>query len=425
MMSFAADPQPLPEMLRIAVRDPGAPARSRTFDVVADAPIGMLREATELTLPGLAVGTQEDALPVEALFTRRTPSYLLYDEDGYPSGEYPIEDGRCGECGSCGAVATRLPGSDVPVSLQGRRPARLWEPMIRVHDERVEKAVPALDPLWMDGPVPFRAAHVQHELERAFGYVLPPVDRAGLPFAGALAPRSALRRLLREADPSARLALRVHLDDEGLLEACPWTDADVADVLAGLRALAARVLVADGLAQGDDGWFAAPFLHELEQTLQWESPGAGATLVELARRLKLVRRLRGRILGTARARDLASAAIPEALAELLAPRWPAPTDAQVLALLVVADGAATRLEDVPELTLRALRRVRGLQPGDEAAVLQASAGVQTVLAPAGGIGAYGEVAAGVRFIARQALFSPAPSSVDDEPHRWGHPYAPF
>lgn len=180
MMSLAAAPLPLPDMLRVIVRDRAELAPALTFDIVENAPAEWLRAAALLANgqgePG-ADGSL-DRVTIRQLFARRRWTAHGW-ESGWTSDD-PVDR------------TIRL-GSHLEVELVSTRPASVAEQAVRVLPSRVDMRVAEYDPPWFDAPAPFRAEHLQHELEPAYGYVLPHVDRCGVPFAGPLVPGAALR----------------------------------------------------------------------------------------------------------------------------------------------------------------------------------------------------------------------------------------
>ncbi|HWV49147.1 MAG TPA: hypothetical protein VN035_06785 [Microbacterium sp.] len=216
--------------------------------------------------------------------------------------------------------------------------------------------------VWQTDPPPFRLDHVNLELLRRYGVVLPYFDDGGL---AKLEPRvragSHIASLLRALEPVRRLALRAHLDDVGILRDASQ-DAGSPDVAtASLRMLVHHVGVV-GLAQDPTtGWVAESDAEAVVDQLDWSSASAEGVgeprdvLFAFARRTKILRRLKGRVVVSKLGRDLvepgrrSSRRLAVLLAEPDRPRysWGYQYSPVIpLALLSIADGSAATFADV-------------------------------------------------------------------------------
>lgn len=216
-------------------------------------------------------------------------------------------------------------------------------------------------PHWSEGAAPFRASHVQDELNLAFGFVPLEVSIAGIiTRQPSLHLHSPIVRLLERLAPERRLALRVHLEDRELLRP-PTLDLDDAlSLTAGLRC-ALALLGEQGVAQGPDGWVSEHAVEQVERQLTW--PSSGDALWDLVKRLRLARRLRGRVVSTTHGRSVVTNPkrfVAKLAHELLLQSASEHSSvATTLALLAIADGTASDLAALPSTILR------GVAPPDE------------------------------------------------------------
>lgn len=228
----------------------------------------------------------------------------------------------------------------------------------------------------------------------------------------------ALTALLHGLPPERRLALRAHLDDSGILDGRPLDPAHAASLLDGLRWLVER-LGPEGIEQNEHRELPNWVAREAEAALAWESTpespaSPGHSVIALARSARFVRRLRGRILPTARTRTLAVTPV-RSVADVRTTfgdrvsRYTWMHDhAQTLALLAIADGSAFDAADAVRHTVDGLRVLASHEPGDiEERARSAVQDLMTVLAPLGGRGSYGRLTPAVRAFARTQLTSGA------------------
>jgi len=278
---------------------------------------------------------------------------------------------------------------------------------------------------WTDSP-PFRIDRVNQELARMFGVVVPRfadhgAERYGMP----------VERLLADLSPVRRLSLQAHLDDIGLEESVVVRD-DLVAATEGIRALLDR-FGPDGVGQdATTGWLPRGMLQRTVRELNWTVrdgsllPDPEDALVALARRMRLIRRLRGDVVLTNRGHELARE--PERcrreLRDVLAGAgrersWMEPTTDVALVLLAIADGTIASMDDVSEALARG-RGARGRHPedGDVEGIVSTRSvpapavsesvrdliGVLAALSPVGGYGAFSPA---VRALARSALRGPS------------------
>lgn len=216
-------------------------------------------------------------------------------------------------------------------------------------------------PHWSEGAAPFRASHVQDELNLAFGFVPVEVSVAGIiTRLPSLHSHSPIVRLLENLAPERRLALRVHLEDHELLKPPSLDLDDALSLTTGLRC-ALALLGEQGVAQADDGWVSEHVVEQVQRQLQW--PSAGDALWDLMRRLRLARRLHGRVVSTNHGRSAVTNPklfVSKLARELLLQSTSENSSvATTLALLAMADGTITDLADLPGAIMR------GVTPPDE------------------------------------------------------------
>ncbi|WAA66452.1 hypothetical protein [Microbacterium oxydans] len=287
---------------------------------------------------------------------------------------------------------------------------------------------------WQTERPAFHAEHVAFELAQRFGLVQPQFSpEVNGDLVSGLRASSPIAVLCESLPPVRRLALLAHLEGSRVLEPTPIDAATAERATAGLRALVARI-GPDGVAQDPtDGWLPHDVLRDAVDSLEWaRDPGSqcadpAEVLIAFARRVKAIRRLRGRVVVTNLGRSLAAG-------ELRA--FPRIVDAVgsagqeglfvsgrprevTLALLALADGTAETFDDlagavefgeaaialVPggtwrysESSTRSYRdRARG--PEDPNAVQRLLDGLCALSSP----GAYGEITPEIRAVARAAL----------------------
>lgn len=248
-----------------------------------------------------------------------------------------VTDGRMPEAGDpCVAIVDAEP--DAPASIVGR---------------------------WQNDAPPFRVRHINNELAQRFGVVVPHFDDSGLERGHGIRSSSRLGSLLRSLAPARRLALLIHLEDSEIFVDRPLELSTVASAIASLTSLF-DYIGAEGLVQDSaTGWVAERDAAVIVGALGWTSAGADGVsapdeaLLSLARQSKLIRRLKGRILVTARGRKLLEPG-PQTLsglADAVTVRdnryggWSSDTDScdRTLALLAIADGSAGTFAELPAL----------------------------------------------------------------------------
>ena len=285
-------------------------------------------------------------------------------------------------------------------------------------------------PHWSEGAAPFRASHVQDELNLAFGFVPLTVSVAGIiTRLPSLQSHSPIVRLLERLAPERRLALRVHLEDHELLKPPSLDLDDSLSLTTGLRC-ALALLGEQGVVQADDGWVSEHVVEQVERQLQW--PSAGDALWDLMRRLRLARRFQGRVVATNHGRSAVTNPklfVSKLARELLLQSTSEDSSvATTLSLLAMADGTVTNFSDLTDAILR------GVTPPDEGdhdtgsvdvysewisedeaisrsldadlwrRVPEAATAVSRLWSPLGAPGAFGSVTPEMRMLAHLALF---------------------
>ncbi|HWD60984.1 MAG TPA: hypothetical protein VG369_00695, partial [Humibacter sp.] len=240
---FWAD-RPLDRMTRVHVTDPGDPTFSRTFDLPQDAPSSWLHSALHLS-----IGCD----PYDQDF----PPHLDLDSDDDPgSGDCD----RFSDYGTTrGEEASGISDRYV-IRRLGSRPAVVGEPWVTMINNSESQPKSSTGGDWQSRRAPFRADHVQHELELAYGYVPTPAKRASM-LGDDVQSGSPLVGLLETLPASSRLRLRAHLEDAVLLQQPRFDDATMVSLTVGFRWFVDR-LGSNGVEQADDGWLADAVLDE-------------------------------------------------------------------------------------------------------------------------------------------------------------------
>ncbi|MCE7480995.1 MULTISPECIES: hypothetical protein [Actinomycetes] len=398
--------------LRLRVTAPTDPPISRTFDICRGAPLSWLGESfllsTGRTRPD---GPDEESGwygDVDSIIPRASWQYggMPLEPEAGPTLSIP------GMAGDCRVEVL----DDATATVVG-------EPHVRIVDGTPD--TPRAVAAWELSPASFHIDHVQHELTREFGLVLP--DRESVCFhemSRAFGDASALRPLAEALAPLQRLALRSHLEDAELMTA-PLIDAAAARSLThGLAWLIDRI-GAEGMEQDEHGWLPVELAREAEQALEWvPAPGAppspGHALLSTARSLRFIRRFKGRVIPVAHTRELSANPL-RAVRELGSGAqrrsqgysWSGqPDHAETLALLAVADGTATASVDLNERVMNGLAALDENQEYPyrqttdaerESSAKQAVTSLMEVLAPLGGHGGYGLFTPAVRAFAHSLL----------------------
>ncbi|MER7446621.1 hypothetical protein [Microbacterium sp. NPDC097977] len=224
---------------------------------------------------------------------------------------------------------------------------------------------------WLTGEAPFREDDVNRELLRRHGVVQPFFDDSDLWFVDPQLPSpSPIATLASAVTPARRLALLAHVDAAGLRRPADPDHSDAESALAPLARLL-DLLGTVGMAQdATTGWLPDAESDRLVRSLGWggtpdEVRSRGDALVSFARRAKLIRRFKGRVVATALARTLRVAS-PHTLrilasmmvageGGLLDLRSTRSRAEEALVLLAIADGTATHVEDLPGLVVEGSR----------------------------------------------------------------------
>lgn len=407
------------------------PALTRIIGVPADAPSYWIVEAYQLSL-----GIEPEAPELDDM----DGPWPLIDLTAWRARPQPIA----------------VPGiaASVEVVVTGPFIARMGEPRVTIVTDggagggadrgREEDAgarpaagsrgVRASTAGWQRGRPSFRAEHVAFELAQRFGLVQPQFSpEVNGDLVPGLRASSPIAVLCESLPPVRRLALLAHLEESRVLEPTPIDAATAERATAGLRALVARI-GPDGVEQDlTHGWLPHDVVRDAVDSIEWaRDPGSGCVdpaeaLIVFARRVKAIRRLRGRVVVTNLGRSLAAGelrAFPrivdavgsagqEALFGSGRPR------AVTLALLALADGTAESFDElagmvelgesaialVPGGTWRYSEsstwsyRDRAHGPGDPNAVQRVVDGLCALSSP----GAYGEITPEIRAVASATL----------------------
>lgn len=169
---------------------------------------------------------------------------------------------------------------------------------------------PAVEGNWLTQAAPFREDDVNRELMRRHGVVKPYFDDSDIRDVDPRIRRSSrIATLLSGLTSARRLALLAHIDAVGLLRDSVHDRAMVATAVAPLAALL-RHLGGTGAAQDPvTGWFSEADVERLTRAVGWnggsdETRSSAETVISFARRAKLIRRFKGRVVATAYAKSL-------------------------------------------------------------------------------------------------------------------------
>ncbi|MFJ2543766.1 hypothetical protein [Microbacterium sp. NPDC087589] len=220
---------------------------------------------------------------------------------------------------------------------------------------------PAVQGDWLTQPAPFREDDVNRELMRRHGVVRPYFEERDMRDVDPRIRRSSrIATLLSALTPARRLALLSHIDAIGLLRQSVPDRATVETAVAPLAGLL-RHLGGTGVVQDPvTGWIPESDVERLTRSLGWGGgPGPrepSSTVIAFARRAKLIRRLKGRVVATAYAKSLVQptrgtlAALAGKIGASTRDRYGMPLprrDAEgAIALLAIADGAAQHLDEL-------------------------------------------------------------------------------
>ncbi|MDQ0614407.1 hypothetical protein QF046_002048 [Microbacterium sp. W4I4] len=367
----------VPSANRVEVSVPGRPELARLIELPSDAPREWLAHAYLLS-----IGMDADARDLDDL--EPPPSWDYNDWDRFlgPRATYhPVSRERM-----------RLPGlpglpDEVEVELEQRGAFRpqVGDQKVAVHKAEHTTSQDRSAAAWQVSPPPFLPDAVNHELARKYGVVLPHFNSSVLDRRHhGWGSTPLIDSLLAALSPVRRIALRAHLDEIGLFDEAKHPDGE------GLREAAQpllHVLAAigpDGAEQDPEtGWLPLEFAADLASDLGWEQEVTadavpGDLLVSVARRAKLIRRLRGRVVTTAAARKLVGDPARE-IVKVLMPvltgddrdRYDNRSTFHIetaAAVLAIADGSAQTFDDLAglvELAATARKRRREDEYGDE------------------------------------------------------------
>lgn len=390
----------LRSFIRVRVLASTTPPLSRTFDISQRAPQSSLIDAFLLATGQSEMGDRY--------------AYESYDDygrfDAYDNYE---RDVRSLTFGADRTIDVPGVSTECWIEVLSSRDAEVGEPCVQIVDE--DAVAVACGP-WQSAPAPLRSAHVQQELTRLFGVVLPDVDTSASTALSREFGRSPLVSLLLTMPPARRLALRAHLKDSELLNSTPMDAKTARTLLSGLNWLTDR-LGAEGVEQDEHGGFPQWLAREAEVAMDWtptsgSPPSPGHTLLALARSARFTRRLKGRMVPTAKTRAIKDKPLRalEDMRQMAPPgqstyNW-GPNHAHTLALLAIADGSGA---DPAGVTLQVETGLQVLESAEEVHHAEHEARdavreVMEMLAPLGGPGSYGILTGPVRAFARMELF---------------------
>lgn len=330
----------VPPSIRIEVSIADHPDLTRVIEVPRRAPAHWVLEALRLSFGAEGDDDEDDEYDEDA------PSFL--NLDFWDPQSQKVE------------VAGTPPGMTLRVT--GLYSPEVGDARVSLVDTAIPE--PPASGSWQTAPPPFRREHVNFELARRFGLVVPQFDESGIAaIERGIRHSSPIAQLARSLTSVRRLALRAHLDDTGVLDATPLTAEERASSTHALGALLARI-GEDGIAQDEeDSWMPKTVLDEVAASLEWTDAvvaagsDPGTVLMTVARAARLVRRLRGRVVVTNAGRSLglgqkrAVEEVISAVREAGRSQWSwggQPRDA-TLAFLAIADRSARTLADLPEL----------------------------------------------------------------------------
>lgn len=229
----------------------------------------------------------------------------------------------------------------------------------------------ALPTGWLTDHAPFREDDVNRELLRRHGVVQPFFDDSDLWFDDPRLPSpSPIATLASAVTPARRLALLAHIDGTDLLRPADPDFGDAESVLAPLARLVDLLGTVGMVQDATSGWVPDADGDRLVRSLGWngtpdEMHSRREALVSFARRAKLIRRFKGRVVTTALARKLIVAspltmgtiaamitATEDGWRDLRSTRSRAE---EAVALLAIADGTAAHVDDLPGLVVEGSR----------------------------------------------------------------------
>lgn len=291
-------------------------------------------------------------------------------------------------------------------------PVEAGEPQVQiVDDDALEKS----SGRWTSAIAPLRRDHVQQELTRRFGVVLPEYDTSGRIELSQEIGSPQVEALLAALPPSRRLALRAYLVDEGLFGPHVLDPEVATELLTPMRWLIDRI-GPEGVEQTAQAELPTWLADEAADAMSWKaaphSPASpGRALVDLARASRFVRRLHGRFVPTARTRSMADEPL-RALDALKNPTVPrgysyyesSPHHGRTLARLAIADGSATDTAELLQHVADGLRTLPTEIDGLEESATRAVCEVMAELAPLGGTGQFGVLTPAIRAFVRTQLY---------------------
>lgn len=290
---------------------------------------------------------------------------------------------------------------------------------------------------WQDGEPVAASDDVNHELLHRFSVVLPHAASVAVvnPSRGVPA-GSRIAALLASLTPVRRLALLIHLDDSELLGDRTRDLAVVEAAILPMRTLIERIPT-DGVPQDSEtGWLAESVGQHIADSLAWRESDAvvhpAEALISLARRARLIRRFKGRVVATNAGRSIVEVGsrslsrFAEAVtAELTKYRswYRAGRHHELdvaLVLLAIADGTMACFADVPEILKVGRSTIAAPQvdeydgwspapvwdePDAEPGVSEQMQALIDGLATLSTPGEYGSISLAMRAVAREALLA--------------------
>ena len=403
-------PVRMPTFIRVELTVDGRSDLDRVIEMPARAPLDWIAEAYLLS-----VGLD----PIDPL-----------DDDGYERCHHDEPYSYPWPRIPSAADLPSLPHDPRAVVTEVKTPeiGAPWLSVSRPARERSGSGQSVFKGSWLTDSAPFDEDAVNRELLRAHGVVQPHFDDGDIWTTDPrISPGSPLASLARALSPARRLALLAHVEHLDLnREPAP----DYSEAESALAPLARLIdaIGAEGMVQDAvGGWVPRAECHRVAQAIGWsgsahEMIAQGEALVAFARSAGLIRRLKGRVVATTRARALVvpSTQTLGILAQLAMAREGRAssyatrehTREQALALLAVADQTVQHLDDLPSAVaegqnlfvdqgVRLEALAYGRAPVDDPQV--AIDRLQDRLSVFSLAGAFGRVTPSMREIARLAL----------------------
>ncbi|MEV7632928.1 hypothetical protein AB0N64_11020 [Microbacterium sp. NPDC089318] len=424
----------VPSAVRIVVSVAGRPEWDRTIELPTHSPETWLWEPYLLSI-GVEAHVDVEALRYGHPHIYSNERWVARDAWSAPFAAGPVryaDDDFFGDDPTALAEsAVRVPWFPYDLDITvGRAPDRqVGDASVSIVGAGVDSSVrPSKD--WQTSAQPLDMEQANRELVRRFGVVLPFVRSESLRTTfDDISAGSLIADLLAPLTPVRRLALRVHLNAAGLLDANQLDIDAVRQATHALRALIDAV-GPDGTDQDSTtGWLPTGVVDKVVAGVEWDAETAAALLSSLARRAGLIRRLRGRVVVNALGKQLMTdppKAFPRIIKAITAGAgrysyaysFDTSRFGRAAALLALADGSAASYDELAGYLEKAhaardtrsydeygdwydsARSRTGFDPGEADRVLrELTDDLLALSAP----GAFGLVTPHIRSVARAAL----------------------